>query len=207
MLRGLFGLLPNARSKNNSYLNTFETMKTTLKKIWQHNPCEGSWKKLLQSLGKTEADDREVSVRYILELLGIYDAIWSLRAVQGHDREMRLFACDCAESVLHIFEDRHPDDNRPRNAIEVARSHANGEATTIELEEARAAAWDAASAAWAAASDAASAASRAAAIAASEAAIAAAGTAMGAARAVWAASDAARDSEREKQRDFLLKYI
>jgi len=197
-------------------------MKTTLKKIRQHSPCEGSWRKLLQSLGKTEAVDTEVTVRYILELLGIYDAIWVLRAVDGHDREVRLFACDCAESVLHLFEDRHPDDNRPRNAIEVARSHANGEATTIELEEARAAAWDAASAAWAAASDAASAASKAAAIAAAgtasdaaravwaardAAAIAAAGTAMGAARAVWAASDAARDSEREKQRDFLLKYI
>lgn len=194
-------------------------MKTTLNKIRSHNPCEGSWRKLLQSLGKTEADDTEVSVRYILDLLGIDDAIWVLRAVDGHDREVRLFACDCAESVLHLYEDKYPDDNRPRNAIEVARRHANVEATTIELEEARVDAWDAAArAVWAASAAAAIAAAgtamgaaraawAAAGTAAWDAAWAAAGTASAAARTVWAARDAARDSEREKQRDFLLKYI
>jgi len=182
-------------------------MKTTLNKIRSHNPCEGSWRKLLQSLGKTEADDTEVSVRYILDLLGIDDAIWVLRAVDGHDREIRLFACDCAESVLHLYEDKYPDDNRPRNAIEVARRLANGEATTIELEEARVDAWDAASEAASAASRAVWAAWAAAGTAAWDAAWAAAGTASAAARTVWAARDAARDSEREKQKQFLLKYI
>jgi len=188
-------------------------MKTTLNKIRQHNPCEESWKKLLQSLGKTEADDREVSVRYILELLGIKDAIWSLR-VEGHDRDIRLFACGCAESVLHLFEDRHPDDNRPRNAIEVARRHANGEATTIELEEARAAAWLAAEAAWSVAAWASAAASSAASKAASEAAASAAASsaaseaASAASGAAWYASRAASaPAERKKQKQLLLKYI
>lgn len=108
-------------------------MKTTLKKIREHDPCEDSWKKLLQSLGKTKADDTEVTIRYILDLLGVEDAIWLLRSVEGHDREIRLFACDCAESVLYLFEEKYPYDNRPRNAIEVARKHANGNAINNEL--------------------------------------------------------------------------
>ena len=33
-----------------------------------------------------------------------------------------LFAADCAEQVLHIFEAAYPTDDRPRKAIEAARS-------------------------------------------------------------------------------------
>ena len=43
-----------------------------------------------------------------------------------NDRTLRLFAADCAESVLHLFEERHPDDDRPRLAIQAARDYANG---------------------------------------------------------------------------------
>ncbi len=37
------------------------------------------------------------------------------------DRERRLFACDCAERVLPIFERAHPGHSGPRRAIEHAR--------------------------------------------------------------------------------------
>ncbi len=67
------------------------------------------------------------------------------------DRELRLFACDCAERVLYIFEREHPNDKRPRAAIEVSRRFADGKATMTELAAARAAAR---AAAWAAAWDA-----------------------------------------------------
>jgi hypothetical protein len=33
-----------------------------------------------------------------------------------------LFATDCVRSVLHHFEDKYPDDKRPRKAIEMAES-------------------------------------------------------------------------------------
>ena len=55
----------------------------------------------------------------------------------------RLFAADCAERVLPIFEKQYPDDKRPRLAIEAARAFARGEITAA----ARAAAWAAAGAA------------------------------------------------------------
>lgn len=44
-----------------------------------------------------------------------------------NDRTARLFAADCAEHVLYIFERHQPSDTRPRDAIEVARKFANGE--------------------------------------------------------------------------------
>src|SRR5208337_1653389 len=32
------------------------------------------------------------------------------------DRQLRLFACDCAERVLYIYEREQPNDKRPREA-------------------------------------------------------------------------------------------
>jgi hypothetical protein len=77
-----------------------------------------------------------------------------------NDRTLRLFACDCAERTLPLFETERPDDTRPRLAIETARRFADGKATREELATARSAAWSAAesaagyaaeSAAWSAA--------------------------------------------------------
>ena len=40
------------------------------------------------------------------------------------------WAADCAQHVLHLFEEERPDDDRPRIAIEQARAWARGEITT-----------------------------------------------------------------------------
>ncbi|MGH2835407.1 MAG: putative immunity protein, partial [Solirubrobacteraceae bacterium] len=67
----------------------------------------------------------------------------------------QLFAADCAEAVLPLFEERFPNDDRPRKAIEAARLHARGELPAAEAAEAAEAAWAAGAAgaagtAWAA---------------------------------------------------------
>ena len=72
------------------------------------------------------------------------------------DRNARLFACDCAEHVLPIWAKQYPSDDRPAQAIVIARKYVDGQATLKELAAARAAARAAAwAAAWAAARDAA----------------------------------------------------
>src|ERR1017187_8833988 len=43
------------------------------------------------------------------------------------ERNLRLFAADCAEDVLPIFWKVSPNDMRPRDCIEVVRRYANGE--------------------------------------------------------------------------------
>lgn len=89
-----------------------------------------------------DAADGEVATVGILEVCGLEDALWALRIViEPADKEIRLFACDCAERVLPLFETKYPEDKRPRQAIETARKFARGEATQIEMDAAGAAAW------------------------------------------------------------------
>ena len=109
-----------------------------------------------------------------------------------NERTLRLFAADCAERVLHIFEHDHPDDDRPRKAIEAARLFAEGKIDDDARAAARAAAWAAAGdAAWAAAWAAARA--------------AAGDAAWGAA---WGAAwDAAWGAEQEWQRARFCQYM
>jgi hypothetical protein len=63
-------------------------------------------------------------------------------------RDLRLLACDYAESVLGLFEKEYPDDDRPRKAIEVSRLYAHGNVSKKQLDAARDAASDAAWDAW-----------------------------------------------------------
>ncbi len=60
-----------------------------------------------------------------------------------NERTARLFAADCAEHVLHIYERDKGASDAPRKAIEVARLFAEGKATREELTVAGDAAWDA----------------------------------------------------------------
>ena len=154
-----------------------EPITTTLNDIRVHEPCASGWTKLLSSLGKTKADDEPLALVTILESNGLDDAIWCLRAIKGHEREMRLFAVACARRVQHLMTDPGS-----REALDVAERYANGEATAGELAAARAAAWAAARAA-------------------ARAAWAAADAAAGA--AAWAAAwDAARDTAWAAEREW-----
>ena len=172
-------------------------MITTLNKIRAFQPCEEGWKKLLKHLNKTKADDEQLSIITILDSNGLSDALWCLRAVEGYDKEIRLFAVWCARRVQHLMSD-------PRSiaAIDVAERYAFGQATDDDLRKAWAAAraaWDAArAAAWASAWDAAWAAAW------------AAGAAAGAARdaavaAARAAAWPARDAQEKKLREVCVE--
>ena len=121
----------------------------------------------------------------------------------------RMFACDCAERVLHLFEERLPDDKRPRACIETARRFALGEASKEELNSARLASYDAAYTAYSALYAAADAADAAACTAAAHAVYAAtyAASFIVYAAAPAAAHATAADEEIKWQTDLLLKYI
>ena len=195
-------------------------MFTTLNKIRAFKPCEDGWKKLLQHLSKTKFDDEPLSIITILDSNGLSDALWCLRAVDGYDREIRLYAVWCARQVQHLMTD-------PRSiaALDVAERYACGHATEDDLRKARAsaeaaryAAEDAArasagaaraarDAAWDAAEDAAWDAARAAARASAGAAAGAAARAARAAveEAAWASAGAARDAQEKKLREMCVE--
>ncbi len=80
-------------------------------------------------------------------------------------RLLAVWASACAEHVLHFFEHAHPEDVRPRQAIEQARAWARGEIAMTQARTAAFATHDAARAASGAAREAARAAGRAVAVA------------------------------------------
>lgn len=118
-------------------------------------------------------------------------------------RLLALWAADCAEHVLHLFEQARPRDGRPRHAIEQARAWARGEVTWMEARKAAFAANAAARETSGAAKEAALAAGQAAAVghvAAHE--LGAAAYAIRAAGTAGGGKEAAR-RERQWQRDRL----
>ena len=133
-------------------------MQTTMRKIRAAGPCglrleDGKrvgYLKLRHYLGKGYGDDTPVDIATILDSNGLDDALWCLRAVDGHAREMRLYAVWCARQVQSLMEDQ-----RSLTALDVAERYANGAASNDELDAARDAArdaaWKATSAGWKAA--------------------------------------------------------
>lgn len=113
-------------------------MKTTLNQVRRHSPCSEGWSKLLAHLGKTKADDEPLAITTILDSNGLEDALWCLRAIERHDREIRLFAVWCARQVQHLMTDQ-----RSVAALDTAERYAAGLASDSELKEARSAAWSA----------------------------------------------------------------
>ncbi len=55
---------------------------------------------------------------------------------EGHHKALAVWAADCAERVLMNFEKELPEDNRPRKAIEAAKSWVRGELAMTKCREA-----------------------------------------------------------------------
>ena len=124
-------------------------MKTTLQSIKDKQPCSDGWKKLLNHLGKTSADEEPLDFSTILESNGIEDAVWCLCTLPYKDR--CLFLMEVAYKVLPLFEERLPEDKRPREALEAVQKYYDGSITEEELKKAAADAAAAAAYAYAAA--------------------------------------------------------
>ena len=121
-------------------------MQTTLRKIRADRPCGVRLKngqrvgylKLKFHLGEDYGDDTPIDITTIIDSNGVDYALWCLCAVDGHAREMLLYADWCARQVPSLRSVAAPD---------VAERHASGAASDDELAAARAAG---AEAAWAA---------------------------------------------------------
>ena len=129
-----------------------QLLHTTFRLLREHYVCQTPYKALAKQLGGIRKHGRDTPIYLNGLSMDAADAIWALCAVPKEqrterDRIARLFACDCAERSLPLFEKACPHDKRPREAIAVARAFALGGATPSELAAAWNAAWDAARAA------------------------------------------------------------
>ncbi|MDC7243953.1 MAG: hypothetical protein PQJ44_08625 [Sphaerochaetaceae bacterium] len=164
-------------------------MKTTFQRIKYYGPCENGWKTLI-GYYKPKSLKKEITIEEIVKSNGIKDAVWALRAVENKKTTI-LFCADIAESVLPIFENKYPNDDRIRKCIEGIRLFANNEISKDKLRKLQKAAYTAA--AYTDAADAANAAADAA-NAAADAVVAVVANAADAADAAYAAADAAADA-------------
>lgn len=113
---------------------------TTLNRICSHDPGPTLLTKLLQHLGKDNADDEALGFDVILESCGPDDALWCLRAEPQHAKIWRKFAIWNARAVWRLMVD-----TRSIAAIHVAERHVRGLASDEEFSDAWAAANDAVS--------------------------------------------------------------
>lgn len=120
-------------------------LSTTLNKIRAHKPCgigrndDHGFRKLLNHLGKTTADDEPLSLETILESNGLDDTLWCLRAVDDVDWFARRLTLDFARSVEYLNADP-----RVKACNYTTEQFLAGKATKEELAAAGAAAGDAA---------------------------------------------------------------
>lgn len=101
---------------------------TTLNAMHDFFPSE-EWKILLKHLGKTEANDEPLKFSTIAEM----NVTVAYRCLMTLPKECRpaiyKLTADVAERVLPIFENRYPNDTRPREAIAALRGYALGKVT------------------------------------------------------------------------------
>lgn len=109
----------------------------TFSQAREEGACAESYRRMARHLGGVKAygRDRPIPVEQVLDVCGLADALWALSAI-GARRVLHLWACDCAERVLPIFEACCPDDRRPREAIRVSRLYASGLASEREMADA-----------------------------------------------------------------------
>jgi len=127
---------------------------TTLTKIYKHAPCDIGFEILIRNTtGSEEFSDgkqyeesiarqfahltdeeknKEITLLDILDSNGVEDAFWALRC-WGY-KDYCLLLADVAESVLHIWEEEYPDDDRTRRCIEGIRLFHAVKLTGKELE-------------------------------------------------------------------------
>lgn len=104
---------------------------TTFNRLTKALACDRGYVLLSDHLGGDSAYgmDTPIDINVVLESNDLYDALWALQATNNDAlayKVLRLFAADCAESVLHSFERVHPDDPTPRELIATTRDCANG---------------------------------------------------------------------------------
>lgn len=124
---------------------------TTKRLLRKYHACRDRYNYLCDKIGDTKDNDI-IPLTKILELNGIDDAIWALRAVplkqqKERDRQARLYACAIVRKTPISGNKTVWDlltDERSRNAVEVSEQFAIGKATQEELGAARRAATQAA---------------------------------------------------------------
>jgi hypothetical protein len=106
----------------------------TIEDILKHKPCD-TYSTREKIIKKTDNNWQKTPQELANLPIPVRDICWVfLRPGLVFDNTtLGYIACDVAESVLHIYEDRYPNDNRPRDAIITKRQWLDGLISAKEL--------------------------------------------------------------------------
>jgi hypothetical protein len=102
-------------------------MTTTLAKIKAENPNEDDWNSLLNYINPKGYYDEDASISFstILQATCLDFTVWSLKTVEGFDKEVRLIALSFATSVIPFLDSIHSH-STIRSILEGGLDFANG---------------------------------------------------------------------------------
>lgn len=109
---------------------------TTFKLLREQGACQADYDKFAGIKGGVEqyGDDTPIPLDEIVEAMGLADSLWALRALTAPIPSwVYLMLAEYAERVLPIFERWHPEDERPRKAIQAVRDFVAGKITKDQL--------------------------------------------------------------------------
>jgi hypothetical protein len=91
-------------------------MKINKEIIEKLNPCKNRFDNFLEHY---KDFDNNIEDFVLLENISYSDKIWVITNLFTKQQNVK-FALKCASSVLHVFEEKYPNDKRPRKAINAA---------------------------------------------------------------------------------------
>jgi len=99
---------------------------TTLNKIKREYECHKFYKLLIIALKKQKPDDEPLSLRVIMEHVGLEHALLCLKTLDDkYKKDIAKYAIDCAENVLDVYEASNPKDLIPRKTVDIANTLLN----------------------------------------------------------------------------------
>ena len=93
-------------------------MLITSDKIKSFNPCNDRWENFNANYPNFKGNLAEF---LSLDLINYDDKLWVGVNLMTKNQQVK-FAIACAESVLYIYEDKYPNDTRPRELLEYLKS-------------------------------------------------------------------------------------
>ena len=116
------------------------SLHTTLKLLRQAEACQDRYRLFRKGaiLMGYNGDATPIPLSLALEVNGLYDTLWALRAVlpeeeAQRDRIARLLSCDYAENIAHLWTAPEGVTWKPMDTLSVARQYAYGQATREKL--------------------------------------------------------------------------
>lgn len=96
-------------------------MKINAEIIRKFNPCDGRFNNYLKHYGDQTFDIQDFIV---LENITYSDKVWVVTRLFTKEQNIK-WSILCASKVLSIFEEKYPNDKRPRHALEAVEKYLN----------------------------------------------------------------------------------